>query len=378
MSQSEDPKYIAELAKKLQENNFTQEEFQTFEDWYNEVDNVLEIGTDESREEMESRIYHEILVKAEIRSKPVRRIWYGVAAASLLFFITFGIYFLLYKNEHFQDVALHTEAILSGSNKAILTLSDGKELVLEGENQDYLTLADGKSVISKSDGKLRYDIQAHGKVDANASLYNSVTTPLGGQYQLVLGDGTKVWLNSGSRIKFPTAFSPAQRLVEVEGEAYFEVSHHAKWPFKVISKKQTIEVYGTHFNVNAYGNENQMITTLFEGSVRVSTAYGSKMLTPGQQAVVDGGNLSVAHADTEEAIAWKEGYFRFNNENIEPVMRKLARWYNVEVIFEGKISQEAFNGKISRSKNLDQALKMLEKTGAIHFKIEGRRVIVTQ
>ncbi|WP_433902738.1 FecR family protein [Sphingobacterium puteale] len=378
MDRSKDPNYISHLARKLQENTITKEELEEFEAWYDGFDNVLEITSGESREDMLQRIYDQIAQEANIRpADKVSKVWF-MAAACLLFVFSFGGYFFYHSDLLDKASFSQHESVVPGGNKAILTLANGQKVKLDEVGDGQLAVEGNNNIIKSSDGQLRYEADFDDGKRIKSVGINELSTPLGGQYHLILADGSKVWLNSGSSIKFPTSFNPKERKVEVVGEAYFEVSHHPKWPFIVISREQIVQVLGTHFNVSAYEDEDRMRTTLLDGSVKVSTVKGSKMLKPGQEAVVNGENLSVTNADTEEAIAWKEGYFRFNNENIVPVMRKLARWYNVEVTFQGKITQEAFNGKISRSKNLDQALKMLEKTGVIHFKTEGRRVIVTQ
>lgn len=376
MDQSKDPQYIQLLARKLQENTITDAERSVFESWYNGFENVVEITSGESRKEMQERIYGQILQQQD--RQPRRRALYRylAAAASLLLALSFGAYFLFDNSKPNANMQAGASVIVPGGNKAVLTLANGRQILLAEAGTGQLAIQ-GNTVVSKgADGRLSYAATGDGTAPADA--VNTVKTPFGGQYQLVLADGTKVWLNAGSSITYPTSFARAERQVEMTGEVYFEVSHHTNWPFKVISRGQAVEVLGTHFNVNAYDNEDQSRTTLLQGSVRVRTGQASTLLKPGLQAIVDSEGLRVDKADLEEAIAWKQGYFRFNDERIGSVMRKLARWYNVEVKFEGKVTEESFSGKISRTKSIYQTLDMLQHTGAIHFKVEGRRVIVMQ
>lgn len=376
MDESQDPQYIQLLARKWQENSITNEKCAIFEKWYNETENLLEITSDESRTEMEQRIYKQILHRAGIRPRRVIAYRYVAAAASLLFMLSFGVYFLFFNKLSENRVPVAGSTIIPGSNKAILRLADGRAILLDDAANGKLALQ-GNTIVSKdADGQLRY---AQGDYHENATYtWNTLETPFGGQYQLLLADGTKVWLNAGSSITYPTVFDHKERKVEIRGEVYFEVSHHADWPFKVSSPGQTVEVLGTQFNVNAYDNEDKTRTTLLQGAVQVLTAHAKTRLSPGQQAVYAGNKLITSIVDTDEAIAWKQGYFRFNDERIESIMRKLARWYNVEVKFEGKVTKESFSGKISRQKSIQQTLAMLENTGTLHFKIEGRRVTVMQ
>ncbi len=187
-----------------------------------------------------------------------------------------------------------------------------------------------------------------------------------------------VWLNAASSLKFPVKFAGKERVVELTGEAYFEVAPEAGKPFIVETVNEKVLVLGTHFNINAYSDEPVAVTTLLEGSIKVQSTQTGKasILKPGQQSLLDASQFTIQAANLEEAVAWKNGYFRFNDERIADIMKKLERWYNIEVIYEGKPSEELFNGKISRFKDISQVLRMLEKTEGIHFKIQGRRVTV--
>ncbi|MGB3065625.1 FecR family protein [Sphingobacterium thalpophilum] len=270
-----------------------------------------------------------------------------------------------------------------GGNKAILTLSDGTTLNLD-DSQQGLLAKQGASQISKTaDGALTYQASTQGR-NTTKPLYNSIRIPEGGQYQLTLPDGTKVWLNAGSSLRFPVQFTEFTREVELNGEAFFDVVSlregnklKQKRPFVVKTASQTIEVLGTQFNVGAYANENLTKTTLIEGSVKVtSTETGrDRLLRPGQQAQLTmAGQISVVDdIDTEEAIAWTKGMFYFNNTELQTILQQLARWYDVDVDMKN-IPDKKFNGELSRNVKLSQVLQMMEKTSGIQFKVEGRRL----
>lgn len=335
-------------------------------------------------------------------------------AAIILIALTSGIYFYLNKPISSQITAQKPQPkksdIAPGGNKAILTLADGSKISLSDVANGEIAKQAGISITKTSNGQLIYSIADSQPVEGVGQLqvYNTIETPKGGQYQINLPDGSKVWLNAASSLRFPTKFAGNERKVELSGEAYFEIAHitlHSEesrtgaktdsgaeaMPFKVISGNQTVEVLGTHFNINAYSDEPSIRTTLLEGSVRVllnSPSRGglgktlSKHLKPGQQSKVNE-IINVSDVDTHEAIAWKNGYFMFNNENIESIMRKVSRWYNVDIEYQGNISQKALWGSLSRFKNLSELTDMLELTGSVHFKIipgdtseKERRIIV--
>lgn len=234
----------------------------------------------------------------------------------------------------------------------------------------------GNSTITKSGGRLLY---GSGKNQAGETPYNTLTTPKGGQYQLTLADGSGVWLNASSSIRFPVSFTGKQRSVEVTGEAYFEVTKNANKPFKVLLNGMEVAVLGTHFNVNGYTDEPGITTTLLEGSVKITKGSAAIVLAPGQQAKLTGnGKVSlIKDPDVEKAVSWKEGYFHFNNNDLETVMRELARWYDVDIVFEneGKKLEYFFSGDIGKSLNLSAVLRILEKS-QVHFRIEGKKLIV--
>ncbi|TKC62436.1 FecR family protein [Pedobacter hiemivivus] len=262
--------------------------------------------------------------------------------------------------------------IAPGGNKATLTLGNGKTIQLSNAKTGL--------VIGKD---LRYNDNTaiNSTAQTKENEMASITTPRGGTYQIQLPDGTKVWLNAASSLKFPSTFANVtERKVELKGEAYFEVAKDKKHPFIVKSADQDVKVLGTHFNIDAYEDEASVKTTLLEGSIYVvnSIEKTGKTLIPGQQSIISGHTISINNqVDLEEAVAWKNGYFNFN-ESLESIMNKVSRWYNVDVIYEVKPASDPFVAKISRAKSLSALLNIIEKTGDVHFKIEGRRVIVTK
>lgn len=266
--------------------------------------------------------------------------------------------------------------VLPGTNKAILTFDDGSEVILDNSKNGTLGKEGETEILKPKNGQLRYE---SAQASIARPMYNTVTTPKGGQYQIVLSDGTKVWLNAASSLRFPLVFTGKERKVEMTGEVYFEVAKNAKMPFKVLSNGQEVEVLGTHFNIMAYQNEKAIKTTLLEGSVKVSSDNHTTILQPGQQAKVGLNNgifRTVNDVSLEEELAWKDGYFQFNNTSLDMIMRQIERWYDVDVQYIGKVPDEHFTGKLPRNTNLSNVLKILSMS-EIQFKIEGKKIIIT-
>lgn len=303
-----------------------------------------------------------------------------LAAAVVLIFLSFGIYLSLplftasNQNQILAENGVVGDA-LPGSSKATLTLSNGKTIGLDAAKTGML-IDDGNIKVSKSsDGQVVYRVNEN---TTNPSMsINTLSTPLGGQYQIVLSDGSKVWLNAASSLKFPDSFSGKARIVELDGEAYFEVAKNKDMPFKVISKLGEVEVLGTHFNVMSYADEIVMKTTLLEGAVRVRSDQIAKRLKPGEQAILsENGSMQITDdVDLNGTIAWKNGVFHFNDADIKSVMRQVARWYDLNVTYEGKVPTKRLTGKISRNVKASELLNMLEYSG-VKFRIEGKDVIV--
>lgn len=262
-----------------------------------------------------------------------------------------------------------------GRSQALLTLADGRTVLLDQAGRGLLARQGSSQVQKTAAGQLRY---AAGVAAASQPLlYNTVATPRGGQYQLTLPDGSQVWLNAASSLRFPVAFAGAERRVELTGEAYFEVAKDARHPFKVAARGAEVTVLGTHFDVQAYPDEPALAATLLEGAVRLRQGAQQVLLRPGQQGRPQpDGTVQVREVDVQHAVAWKNGYFIFTDEPIEGIMRQVARWYDVDVQYQGALTDKDFNGKISRYKDAAAVLRMLELTGAVHFTTQGRRITV--
>lgn len=314
-----------------------------------------------------------------------KRTWYRVAAAAIiLLLLSVGGYFIF--NRPAQKQIAQTEKrqqpykndIAPGGNKAILTLANGTQIILDSAANGALTQQGNTKIIKLDSGRLAYNSlnEKPGEV-----LYNTISTPRGGQYQIVLADGSKVWLNAASSLRFPASFTGKERKVELTGEGYFEVAKNAAMPFRVNANGMQVEVLGTHFNINAYNDEDVIKTTLLEGSVKVREGASGTIIKPGQQALVENqGNpliskIRVQTVDVDGAVAWKNGYFSFDKADLPTVMRQIARWYDVEISYEGNIPKREFGGKIDRNSNASQVLKILEES-KVHFRIEGKKIIV--
>jgi len=308
-------------------------------------------------------------------------------AASLLLCLSISFYFLLPKKQKQQQqqqtsTIKQLQAINPGGNKATLILANGSTIVLTDAKNGKLAEQDAIQIYKTSDGKIQY---AGDKTinDQSAPVYNTMATPKGGKYTLMLADGTTVILDAASSIKFPVAFTGKERIVEITGQVYFEVIHNVNKPFKVKVRGQVIEDLGTHFNINAYDDDPLVKTTLLEGSLRISIANSPNpasrlgiKLRPNQQAITKGGQIKIIDSvNPEEIIAWKEGYFRFDNSDIETIMSQFSRWYNIEVVYEGPIEKHEFMGKITRSSSLDKVLKVLA-LGGIRYRLEGRKLTI--
>ena len=378
-----------ELLRRYLAGNCTPAERQCVEEWYASYENGPLLYNDEKcpeaialKEKTKSTI-REIIAAQTIDVPAIRKrgFTYMHAAAAILVLLMAGIYGALVHRSQSTPVATHNKPqpdaainITPGSNKAMLTLADGSTIVLDNAANGTLTQQGNAQVMKPGNGQLAYAINNN---QASAAMtYNVLATPKGGQYQLQLPDGSKVWLNAASSIRYPTAFTGKERSVEIKGEAYFEVTKNATKPFVVKVNDLQVQVLGTHFNINAYSDEDLVKTTLLEGSVKVK----SEILKPGDQAQVmhnsGTGNLRVIHgADIAATMAWKDGLFQFDNVTIETVMRQVARWYDVEVVYERDVSQDRFQGKIYRQTAISQLLSILELSGA-HFKIEGKKIIV--
>jgi transmembrane sensor len=304
----------------------------------------------------------------------------SIAAAAIFLVLGFSTLYYFYISNYKKDDRIEfTKDIPAGKNGGSLTLPNGKVISLNTAKNGVVIAANTLSYDDQTpvSNIQQTDIEALAKGKKNESL--QLTTANGQTYQLTLPDGTNVWLNASSKLIFPASFvGKAERSVELEGEGYFEVSKSKTQPFKVKTKKQEVKVLGTHFNIHAYGVEPTEVTTLTEGSVNINTVQDQQLLTPNHQATISNSKIELAPANLKYNLAWKNGYFRFNQDDITEIMRRISRWYDIEVVYEGEISQEKFSGTISNSKNISQVLRMLSYSQDIKFKIEGRRVTVTK
>lgn len=314
-----------------------------------------------------------------------RRTWFQVAAA-LLVFLAVGLIF--FNRQFSQPVASkryvkhkNTNIILPGSAKATLTTANGEMLVLEQAANGLIAKSGNAKVFKTHNGQVIYNLKDQKQLSPVQQVsYNTLTTPKGGEYQVVLADGTKIWLNAASSITYPTTFNNKERRVKLSGEAYFEVAKDARKPFFVNTENGQIRVLGTHFNISAYLDDEVTSTTLLEGAVQVTKNRSSSLLKPGQQASISRGSdhIKVAKANISEVMAWKNGYFIFDEDNIAGIMKKVARWYDVDVQYHGPTDDQKFGGTFHRSKSITELLHYLEKIGNIHFLITGRRITVTR
>ncbi|MGQ7856322.1 FecR family protein [Pedobacter sp. WC2501] len=297
-------------------------------------------------------------------------------SAAALLFLSLLLY---YGNEHLNFFGTYTSTykndIPAGGDKAYLTLADGKRIALTDSMVGTISPAPGLRISKTAKGQLRYEL-AKG---ASGNGYNTITTPKGGKYEVILADGTHVYLNAASSLRFPTSFTGvAERRVTLTGEGYFEVSHRNGQPFYVQSGKQLLRVLGTHFNLKAYPDEQSVKTTLLQGSVEVSSSEGSNaVLKPGQQSQLDQGKLKLEEVDVMAATDWQRAEINLKAEDFQSTMRKIARWYDVEIVFDETAPGDlTLGGLVSRDKSLVAVLKVIELTGKVHFKVEGRRVTV--
>ncbi|QKJ29371.1 DUF4974 domain-containing protein [Mucilaginibacter mali] len=316
-----------------------------------------------------------------IQLKRKRAFWQpALAAAAVLLIVSVAalIYYPGIEPVQKNPIAQKID-VKPGGNKAILILGNGKKITLTDSLNGQIAVQSKIKITKTAQGQIVYELPAGVATNDPVPEYNTIEAPTGGQWEVVLPDRSRVWLNARSSLTYPTFFAGNERRVQLKGEAYFEITHNAQIPFRVASGSQVVEVLGTHFNIMAYDDEQLMRTTLLEGSVKISDHGQSRIIVPGEQARVSDAGIKVTNeVDLEDVISWKNGYFKFN-ESLESIMRKVARWYNVEIIYASNIDPSMrFGGKISRYKNLSSALKIMELTGNIHFKVEGRRVTVMQ
>ncbi len=375
------PQELEQVLKSIEEGTYSEE-------WdaaiMEEAERSIAEDTVECMDIRQKKTVHS-RIKKQITKKKIQPIWIKYAVAGIvLFALAFSVIF--YKNtekvvkQNEVEIALHQDAT-PGRDVAVLTLGDGTKIQLDNEN-DGAIATQGNVGVLKDDGGLVYQSETSGN---ETPIINTLSTPRGGQYALTLPDGTKVWLNAASSISYPTVFNSNKREVEVKGEAYFEVVANPRKPFIVKTAGQHIEVLGTHFNVNAYEDEEVIKTTLIEGSVRIVLPSSvTSILKPGEQSLVIKGRdrITLERVETEAAVGWKNGKIYFDGADLKNVMRQLSRWYNVDVDLTA-MPDKKLNGMLSRNLNLSVVLEAIEKTSNIKLKIEnlpdgkaGRRILM--
>lgn len=309
----------------------------------------------------------------------VRRLHWGrvAAAAAILIFLSVGIYW--YRQDDPAQTRLTSQYggdVLPGGNRAVLTLADGSTIDLDSVANGLLAEQQGILITKNEDGTITYEVAADG-LDGGTAAFNTIATPHGGQYNVVLPDGSRVWLNAESSLRYPVAFHGDRREVALTGEGFFEVAHRSAQPFSVLVGGHAVEVLGTHFNVNAYGDTHELAATLVEGSVRVvgEGAAQSAILKPGQQARLTAKGIKVVPVDVGDYTAWKDGLMILNSDDLPTIFRQLERWYDVEFISREPL-KATVSGIIPRQANLSEVLRAIENNTGVKFRIEERRVLV--
>lgn len=388
MSATHNNGYLKKIAKKILDGKASDEEKLFLKEYYDAFEKQSDISerlTAEEKDILKSEIKTSLLKDIVYKQESVvplhkRKLFVIPVAAAILLFITAGLFFYNAEQPQ-QQIAKkksNDDPIIPGGNKAVLILADGSKIILDNAGNGVVAKQAGLIIRKTKDGQLVYDVSSAASLEGGDVVYNTIQTPKGGQYQVNLPDGSRVWLNAASSLKFPTIFKGKERNVELTGEAYFEVAQNKDQSFRVSSNHQVVEVLGTHFNINSYSDEPAVKTTLLEGSIKISSGNSSNIIKPGEQAQIKPGSnkIAVSQVNTEGEVAWKSGLFLFKDSDIPAVMRQLARWYDVEVNYEGTIPDRVFSGKIYKNVNLSQVLDILRFTN-IRFRIEGRRIIVT-
>lgn len=303
------------------------------------------------------------------RIRFLRSGWMRAAVAAVLILGT-GAYFLMRKTSHEAPVVVR-QPNTQPNNKATLTLADGATITLDSAGNQVIR--QGNVAVHQHNGQLQYTLEGN----ETTLSYNTLTVPRGTQYKLALPDGTTVWLNAASRLRYPTAFVGKERVVELEGQGYFEIAQHANQPFKVKANGVEVQVLGTHFDVMAYSDESSVNTTLLEGAVNIVKGGQQQRLKPGQQAILDNktDQLSVQQADIDMVSAWRTDFFELDGTDLSTILRQLARWYDVEIVYKANVRSEALSGRISRNLRLQDVLQALAGN-EVQFKVEGKQVIV--
>ncbi|RQO74664.1 hypothetical protein DBR43_04565 [Pedobacter sp. KBW06] len=374
-------KDVQRLIDKYLAGNASPEETGMLESWYTQnAHQNTELDYPQDLLAKKEKGLHEILALEQLHSEPRVKHWKWpriAAAAAIVIGLSTFLYLNIRKSgQTDQLIAAQVKDIAPGKNTATLTLANGKKILLSNAVNGELAKESGVVITKTAEGQLIYEIRD--QQAGSSTEMNTLSTANGEQYRLLLPDGTSVWLNAASSLKFPSSFSGlAQRRVELTGEGYFEVKKDQSHTFVVSSGAQEIEVLGTHFNVNAYADEHSIKTTLLEGSVKINK---HTVLKPGEQSsYLESGSLLLKQVDVEEAISWKEGYFRFDKKDLRSIMRNISRWYDVEIVYKDpRLEKLSFSGTVSRYSNVSKILEILELSKEVRFILEERRIIVTK
>jgi transmembrane sensor len=378
-----------DLLQRYLKNECTSEEKKLVEDWYGRL---LETGdlqlTTEEKAGVKNRIEKNILQQISEEGVDAGGIvykgrfnWRKVWWAAAVFVVLIGAGFLFFTDRSATNTELaenkkSTDVKAPESNRAMITLANGEKVYIDSALSGQLVLQGNMKIVKLPTGEITYVLDENSIAEAIS--YNTVSNPRGSKVlSMMLADGTKFWLNAGSSLTYPVVFTGDVRKVEITGEAYFEVAHNDKMPFVVTKGETEIKVLGTHFNVNAYDDEKELRVTLLEGAVQVRNGSEGLLLKPGQQAEVEGSVKLVDGVDIDLVMAWKNGMFAFHDASLQEVMRQIARWYDVKVLYEGTIPEHSFRGKIQRDNNLSVVLQVLAEAN-IHYKINGNEIIVTK
>jgi ferric-dicitrate binding protein FerR (iron transport regulator) len=372
-------KEINRLLHKYLADTIVESEKQDLLDLYQSISSKSAMYPDDqerTRERILTRLKNEIHHK-EKKAFFARMRWIASSAAV----IAIGLAIFIFKkpvsiDQKIAKQSSFKQTIVPGKYTAVLTLGNGDRIDLDSSTKGKLAVQGSMVITKNAAGRIVYQNRTG---DTNGPItYNTITTPAGGQFMVTLPDGSNVWLNAASSLRYPSRFEGKERHVELHGEAYFEIFKNKNSPFTVTAENTNIKVLGTHFNVMAYKNEPAVATTLLEGSVSLSAKNAHALLVPGQQAIAEfnSENIILREVNVEDAVAWKNGYFSFRKQNIRAAMNKIARWYNVDVEYNGNVNNKFLGGTVSRLENITELLNYIELTGIAKFKIEGRRIIV--
>lgn len=389
------PKNIAVLIEKFQTGQLSTEEESLLNDWYHsfndsqiDIIDVENLTENQLAQRIKLRLDETIKDKRKLKVATNASRWkLTAAAASIVVILSIGSYFIFSPKTIKKEIAKTNirkpsmkNDIAPGGNRATLTLSDGSTIILDSASNGTISKQGNIKVEKLANGLLAYSQNGKQITENDEAFYNTITTPRGGQYHVTLSDGSQVWLNAASSIRFPVAFTGTERRVEITGETYFEVAKNAAMPFRVKAASSEVEVLGTHFNVNAYDDEAVIKTTLLEGKVKVSVPNQvARFLQPGQQAAINKeGKIGVLdNADIEEVMAWKNGRFQFSSADLKSILRQISRWYDVDIEYKGNVNLH-FTGQLTRNDSVSKVFEILELTGEVHFRIDNKKIVVSR